>query len=245
MAMNANLEQVVADLELPVDVKVKTNRTARRLVLSMGPCADQARLTVPPGISFRAVTNFLDARRGWLEERLAEAPVPVPFDPGARIPIEGHERVLRHSPDHRGTLSITVDEITVGGDVRHVRRRVRDGLVALSRKTLSARVTPFAEKVHKDVSRVSVRDTRSRWGSCSANGRLSFSWRLIFAPPEVLDYVAAHEVAHLVHRDHSDRFWHLVGELMPTYREPQRWLVTHGRGLHRFGATPVNAVAVD
>ena len=243
MILQADLDQVVDDLGLPIGVKVKTNRSARRLVLSIGPCAEYARLTLPYGVSPHTVASFLDERRGWLAERLAEAPPPVPFDRGSIIPIEGRDRVLRHDANHRGAIAIEDDEITVGGDPRHMRRRVRDGLINFSRSTLSKRVAPFAEKVGRDISRVSVRDTRSRWGSCSSNGRLSFSWRLIFAPPDVLDYVSAHEVAHLVHRDHSDRFWRLVQDLMPTYREPQRWLTRHGRELHRFGATTSSATA--
>lgn len=238
MAHTADLDRMIADLDLPVGLRVRTVRSARRLVLSLGPSADTARLTVPSGISLGAVEGFLEQRRGWLEERLAEAPKPVPFEPGAVIPILGRDRYLRHDPNHRGALAIGPDEIIVGGDIRYMRRRVRDGLVTHARRTLSERVTPYARQVGREIRRVSVRDTRSRWGSCSTEGNLSFSWRLIFAPAEVLDYVGAHEVAHLVHHDHSRRFWALVEELMPDYREPQHWLKVHGRGLHRYGAQP-------
>jgi predicted metal-dependent hydrolase len=97
----------------------------------------------------------------------------------------------------------------------------------------------YAAKIGRRVTRVTLRDTRSRWGSCTAEGALMYSWRLIMAPPEVLRYVAAHEVAHLVEMNHSNRFWAVVEGLYPGWQTQRAWLRSHGGALHglRFGAT--------
>lgn len=233
----SQINRAIGELGLPVPIAVQYNRLARRIVLRVGPNGE-AGLTVPPGVPVATVRRFLDRRRDWLEERCAAAPEPVPFEPGALVPIEGRERQLRHDARHRGRIAIGQDAVTVGGDARHMSRRVRDGLVALSRERLTEQVMPLARDLDRRVAGISVRDTRSRWGSCAANGRLSFSWRLILAPPEVLAYVGVHEVAHLRHHHHGPEFWDLVEDLMPDYRQPKDWLKHHGRGLHRYGAGP-------
>ena len=231
----ARLERAVEALGLPVPVDVRPHGQARRIVLRLGPNGE-ARLSVPPGASADSVCRFLESRRGWLAERCAAVPVPVPFEPGALVPIEGVERRLRHDGRHRGRLAVRENEAVAGGDVRHFRRRVRDGLIALGTERLGEHVVRLSDRLGRRAARVSVRDTTSRWGSCSSSGTLSFSWRLILAPPEVLSYVVAHEAAHLVHLNHGKEFWALVERLMPDYRTPQTWLKEHGRGLHRYGA---------
>jgi predicted metal-dependent hydrolase len=112
---------------------------------------------------------------------------------------------------------------------------VQDFLVRQARADLTAASTRHAAAVGREISRITIRDVRSRWGSCSASGRLSFSWRIVMAPPWVIDYLAAHEVAHLVHLDHSHRFWSLVAELCPGYAAARQWLRRHGAELHRYG----------
>ncbi|MEM8914320.1 MAG: SprT family zinc-dependent metalloprotease [Pseudomonadota bacterium] len=229
------LERLVADLELPVSVLPRYRSNARHLVLRLAPCGDEAKLTVPTGTPARRIRDFLEDRRDWLVDRSAAAPQAVPFEDGAVVPVEGTDRRIVHDGRHVGAASFGPCSITVGGDRRHINRRVRDTLINLGRQRLSAQARLVAERVERPVAAVSVRDTRSRWGSCSPSGRLSFSWRLILAPQDVLTYVVVHEVAHLVHLDHSQRFWSLVDDLMPSYRAPKAWLKANGRALHRYG----------
>ena len=125
--------------------------------------------------------------------------------------------------------------IVVSTEAPHVTRRVREFLEAEARKDLAAAVQRHTAALGVTAKRITVRDTKSRWGSCSARGTLSFSWRLIMAPAFVLDYLAAHEVAHLRELNHSHRFWRLVFELCPRTEEAERWLKHHGSELHRFG----------
>lgn len=234
MSRKAEIEKAIAELALSVPLKVRCHGAARRMVLRVGHTG-QAGLTVPPGASIALVRQFLDERRDWLQAHHAALPPPVPFESGARVPVEGVERLVRWDPNHRGGFALGGDTITVGGDPRHTARRVRDGLISLSRRRLSEQVVPLAQRLEQRVTAITVRDTRSRWGSCAANGRLSFSWRLILAPPEILRYVGVHEVAHLRHHHHGPAFWALVRRLMPDYRSAEAWLKHHGPALHRFG----------
>ncbi|MFC6049880.1 M48 family metallopeptidase, partial [Methylobacterium hispanicum] len=117
----------------------------------------------------------------------------------------------------------------------HVARRAREFLQAEALRDLKLSITHHTERLGQGPARITLRDTRSRWGSCTARGELNFSWRLILAPPLVLDYLVAHEMAHLREMNHSDRFWRLVGELCPNVDAAEAWLKRHGAGLHRYG----------
>ena len=151
------------------------------------------------------------------------------------VPILGVEHLVRHRPDARGTVWLEAGEIHVAGGLEFLPRRLSDYLRRRARQEIAARVAVHAAHVAKPVKGVTVRDTTSRWGSCSPTGGLSFSWRLVLAPAAVLDYVVAHEVAHLAHFDHSPRFWGLVGQMIDDVEGPRRWLRDHGAALHRFG----------
>jgi len=126
--------------------------------------------------------------------------------------------------------------LNVAGDVTHAPRRLGDWLVDQARRDLDARVSWHSRRLGVKASRISVRDQTSRWGSCSTTGALSFSWRLILAPRHILDYVAAHEVAHLAEMNHGPKFWALVRRTMPDMDEARRWLQIYGMDLHRYGA---------
>ena len=125
----------------------------------------------------------------------------------------------------------------MSGDKPHIPRRVADYLKREARKDIEAAVDRHAARLGVAPRRITLRDTVSRWGSCSSTGALNFSWRLILAPPEVLDYLAAHEVAHIVHMNHSPMFWKLTRRLFPETEQAEVWLKTHGASLHRFGAS--------
>ncbi|MGH7048026.1 MAG: M48 family metallopeptidase, partial [Stellaceae bacterium] len=121
------------------------------------------------------------------------------------------------------------------GDPAHLARRVRDALATLARNELARRARKLAAQIGRKIAGIGVRDTRSRWGSCSSSGNLSFSWRLILAPEPVIDYVVAHEVAHLAEMNHGRRFWRLVEHLMPDHAAPRAWLDRHRAQLLAYG----------
>jgi predicted metal-dependent hydrolase len=218
----------------PVHVRVSTR--ARRIAVRIDESADAVELVIPKGVSLKAGLRFLDQQRGWLRSQLAEQPPRIPFADGAEIPILGAlHRVCHQGPRWRGGTQIDAGEIRVGGEAPHVSRRVRDALVALARRELASRSRALAATVDRRVARVSVRDTKTRWGSCAASGALAFSWRLILAPEPVLDYVVAHEVAHLVHLNHGIRFWRLVERLAPGATRHRLWLHRNRARLLRYG----------
>jgi len=170
---------------------------------------------------------------------------PVPFADGARMPLRGGmHRVCFTGPRRaRGVVEIEHADgglpiLKVSGRLEHAPRRMKDWLVEQARADLDASVTRHSRTLNVKARSISVRDQTSRWGSCTAGGLLSFSWRLVMAPGHVLDYVAAHEVAHLLEMNHGPRFWKHVARCMPRLEEAKRWLRSHGADLHRYGATP-------
>jgi predicted metal-dependent hydrolase len=132
-------------------------------------------------------------------------------------------------------VALVDGEIRVRGEPAHLPRRVRDFLVAKARQELARRARRLAARIGRDITQITVRDTQSRWGSCSSRGNLSFSWRLVFAPEPVIDYVVAHEVSHLVEMNHGPRFWRLVESLSPDSGTPRAWLKRHRSRLFSYG----------
>ncbi|WP_367197034.1 M48 family metallopeptidase [Amorphus sp. 3PC139-8] len=230
------------DLDLPngrVTVQVRWSRRARRATLRL-PTAGEPVVTAPQGMSNTTLERFVKDHAGWLAERLARQAPCVPFEAGAVIPVRGVDHEIRHMPGRRGTLWIDGESerrlLCVTGEVQHLPRRVRDGLKRMARDDLSEASHRHARKVDRPVTAIRIRETRSQWGSCSHKGALSFSWRLVMAPPFVLDYVAAHEVAHLIERNHSHRFWKLTERLAPQTPEARLWLKAHGQSLFAIGS---------
>jgi hypothetical protein len=182
----------------------------------------------------------------WIRYRLEDLPPRVPFGDGVVIPFRGQDHVIRHVREGRGGVWCEDGVIYVSGHAEHIGRRVTDWLKAEAKRLLTPMVHMMAAVLGSKVARVSVRDTRSRWGSCSADGRLSFCWRLVLAPDAVLVYVAAHEVAHLKHLDHSRAFWRTLKDVLAAYAggahiitsEPssaRQWLRRSGTALHSYG----------
>jgi predicted metal-dependent hydrolase len=181
------------------------------------------------------IERFLVAQRGWLAAHLSRLPQPVAFVPGAIMPLRGAPHVLRHAPGARRVVWAETGTIHVSGAPAHFARRLTDWLQREARAALTERAGIHAAAIGRRFARVGVRDTVSRWGSCSSTGALSFYWRLIQAPDAVLDYVAAHEVAHLAERNHGPAFWSVVGGLCPDFEAARLWLRREGSGLHRYG----------
>jgi predicted metal-dependent hydrolase len=210
-------------------VALKRRPTAKRITLRVSNATGEVVLTIPE----RTHGN-------WIATRLAKVPKRVLFQPGSLVPLRGVPHRVVHWSNIRGTTQAATDNagapiIAVTGDISHVTRRVQDFLEAEAKRDFAAAVKRHTAALGVAAKRITVRDTKSRWGSCSATGALSFSWRLIMAPPFVLDYLAAHEVAHLRELNHSQRFWKLTHQLCPRTDEAEAWLKTYGSALHRFG----------
>jgi predicted metal-dependent hydrolase len=221
-------------------VRLRRHRQARRYTLRIHAASRDVVLTMPLRGSVREAKQFAEQHGGWIAARLARLPAAQPFRDGALVPLRGTPHRIVHRPGARGTVWVECDasgeqRICVAGGAAHVSRRVEDFLKREAHRDLEAASRRAAQRLGVTVRRVSVRDQSSRWGSCSSTGRLSYSWRLIMAPPFVLDYVAVHEVAHLKEMNHSPRFWRLVAAHCPNAARAKAWLDVHGRDLHRYG----------
>jgi predicted metal-dependent hydrolase len=217
-------------------VSIRVSQRARRVGLRVYPVGRKVELILPRGVSPNTGLQFLATKREWIAARLQRLPQPVPFAEGAIVPVLGvPHRIQRESAPSLPPVRIIEGEIRVRGDPAHLARRVLDHLVITARAELAPRARRLAAQIGREVARVNVRDTKSRWGSCSGRGNLSFSWRLILAPEAVLDYVVAHEVAHLVEMNHGPRFWRLVESLAPGSAGPRSWLKQHRDRLLSYG----------
>ena len=225
---------VHADAKLPVTFV--RNPRARRVSLRVDIARRRIVLSAPLRMSRDTAVRFAHAQVFWIAARLKRLPERRPFHDGAEIPLFGVAHRIRHRPDTRGTVWLEGPEIHVAGRAEYLPRRLREWLTAELRRRLVPLVHAKAERVQRPVKKIGLRDGRSRWGSCGPGGSLSFSWRLVFAPPEVLDYLVAHEVAHLVHMNHSARFWAQARALCNGPMEPpQVWLKKNGETLLQYG----------
>lgn len=225
-------------MDLPDHIKIKHSARARRVALRLDPIERVFHLVVPKRMSIRRAAAFAESQESWMQEKLASLPPKVSFRDGTVLPILGQRTTIKihHEP------SLQVTKILLEDNVLHVRTnkddpsgRVIRFLKDLVREELDILSREKAAKIGKTIESVTVRDTKSRWGSCSADGKLSYSWRLIFAPPEAFDYVVAHEVAHLQHLNHSKAFWDLCARLSCDYEEGKYWMASHGNELMRYG----------
>jgi len=193
-------------------------------------------LILPRGAGAEQGVRFVNAHRGWIAARLDALPMPIRFEEGAIVPVFGRPHRICHHQDRAGPpVAVADGEIRVRGAPEFVARRVRDHLISLARREFTLRARACAARLGRTVARVAVRDTKSRWGSCSSSGNLSFSWRLVFAPEAVIDYVVAHEVAHLAEMNHGPRFWGLVAALAGDHAGPRAWLKRYRNRLLSYG----------
>ncbi len=220
-------------------IRLRRHRRARRYTLRIHPSEREAILTMPPRGTLREAREFAERHGAWIAARLGRLPKAAPFAPGVTVPLRGVTHRIVHR-DGRGTVwTETRDSgeriLCVAGGIEHIERRLHDFLKREARHHLTKASHAYAETLGVKVTRITIRDQSSRWGSCTSAGSLSFSWRLILAPPYVLDYLAAHEVAHLVEMNHSPRFWRVVARICPQMERAKAWIDTYGNDLHRYG----------
>ncbi|MEP3346618.1 MAG: SprT family zinc-dependent metalloprotease [Litoreibacter sp.] len=218
--------------EPPIDVLLKHSARARRLSLRVSGIDGRVSLTLPRRASMGEAQDFLRAKEDWIRKHLSKQPDATLIAPGAQIPVEGRPRLIAETRTR--TVKLMDDHILIPPGEDKAGARVRAFLKTMARDRLVQASEKYSTNLGRPFGKISIRDTRSRWGSCTSEGNLMYSWRLILAPAHVLDYVAAHEVAHLAEMNHSAAFWNEVAQLMPDYEAPRRWLRTHGGGLHHY-----------
>lgn len=225
--------------DLPPYVRMEKSQRAKRLALRLNPKDRIFHLVIPRGMSLSKAQAFAEEHDRWMKEKLRDLPRPIRFKNGSAIPIMGRSRTIRivHSRNLKTTeVILKYNELLVFTNLDDPTARIIRFLKNLAKTELTRLSQEKAKMISKKVRGVSVRDTKSRWGSCSQDSRLSYSWRLIFAPAAAFDYVVAHEVAHLRHLDHGKNFWKLCRELSEDYIEGQFWMHNHGHELMRYGA---------
>lgn len=216
----------------PVEITLRHSARARRFSLRVSRLDGRVTLSVPKGARVAEAMAFARQQEGWIRQALAAMPARSPVSHGTRLPVEGRHLTLVPAPGR--LVRIEGDSLLVPGDADRAGVRAMAFLKVLARTRLTAASDRYAAALGQRYARLSLRDTRSRWGSCTIDGGLMYSWRLAMAPAEVLDYVAAHEVAHLVEMNHAPAFWSLVAQLMPDYAPRRAWLRRHGQDLHGF-----------
>ncbi len=231
---SVRIEDIGAQLE------VRRHPGARRLTLRVSRTRRAVIVTLPVQCDLDEAGSFLNRHMDWVRARLDSLPNHIPFEDSAAMPLRGVPHTITFTGSTRSRL-ISIDKrpqraaIIVPGDKDLAAKRLTRWLLEEAKRDLTVSVEKFARPLSLQAKRIAVRDQTSRWGSCSTTGGLSFSWRLILAPSFVLDYVAAHEVAHLVEMNHGPRFWALVKKICPEFESAKEWLQVLGPDLHRYG----------
>ena len=215
-----------------VTLTLRRSRAARRFSLRVSRIDGRITLTIPARAAEREAMAFAAAQAEWIRQALARSAPQKRVGLGAEVPFEG--RLVRLVAGPVRAARVEGGEMILPGDPARAAGRAEAFLKLAARVRLQAACERYSSEVGRDFRRITLRDTRSRWGSCAHDGSLMFNWRLIMAPPEVLDYVAAHEVAHLVEMNHSSDFWAVVERLMPGHARHRRWIKSEGGGLHAY-----------
>ena len=221
-----------------VVVRFVRNRRARRLILRIddrGEGENGVVVTLPGGATKTEGLVLVYDKADWVLKMLEKLLPRIPFADGEVVPLSGVDHRIRAVPEGRGAVRHDGPEIMVSGRPEHLARRLRDWFRGQARTAIQPLVHQKAGELGRRPGRITIRDTKSRWGSCSHDGNLSFCWRLVMASAQVLDYVVADEVAHLVEHSHSAKYWQAVARLTGDVDEPRERLRLNGEKLHRYG----------
>ena len=216
----------------PIPLILRRSAQAKRISLRISQLDGRVTLTMPKRLAEREAMDFARSKEGWIRKHLEARGEDAAVGIGSEIPLGGNIYPVIAGTGRR--VQITPEGIFVPGPAERVGKRLGAHLKEIARDRLAGASDDYAARLGRSYNRLSLRDTRSRWGSCTSDGGLMYSWRLIMAPPEVLDYVAAHEVAHLAHMNHSQAFWDEVTRIYGDYAAARGWLRRHGSTLHRY-----------
>jgi predicted metal-dependent hydrolase len=219
----------------PVEITLRRSARTRRFSLRVSQLDGRVTLSMPDRARERDAMEFLRGHEDWLRAALARRPAQSRVQLGDQVPVEG--RLLTLTPGTGRSPRIEGDALLIPGDPALAGTRAAAFLKTLARDRLAAASDHYAAQIGRKVTRITLRDTRSRWGSCAQDGALMYSWRLVMAPPSVLTYVAAHEVAHMLQMNHSPAFWDVVVRLYPVWQPQRHWLQTEGNKLHGYHFT--------
>lgn len=218
-----------------IPVTIRQSPRAKRISISVSHTGNEVALVYPKRVSLKRAMEFLHSKTGWISQQCFSQPAPIPFVPGNNIPVLGEILTLHNIPATRGETTMEDGQLTITCLPEFFSRRVWDYLKKMLSDEIKKLASEKAEILDVKPGRITLRDTSTRWGSCSSSGNLSFSTRLVFTPREVMDYLVCHELAHLKEMNHSRTFWRHVATLCPDYKTHETWLKKHGRGLHRYG----------
>ena len=219
----------------PVDITLRRSPRTRRFSLRVSQLDGRVTLSLPQRAREAEAMAFALGHADWLRAALARSPVQRLVQLGDQIPVEG--RLLTLTAGTGRSVKVEGDLLMLPGDPALAAKRTQAFLQTLARDRLAAASDHYATQIGRKVTRITLRDTRSRWGSCAHDGALMYSWRLIMAPPAVLTYVAAHEVAHMVQMNHSPAYWAVVDQLYPLWQPQRHWLRSEGNRLHSYHFT--------
>ncbi len=231
------IHHTYSEISPPIQVEVRRSARAKRYILKRKVASANFVLTIPKRGSRMEAFSFLRRSSGWIEAQLQKSTVKVELADGAIIPIAGVPHIVAHRPQARGVVWVEQQDgkaplLCVAGHECHMQRRVVDYVKKQALLAYTHAVETHTRNLGKPHSKIRLNDPKTRWGSCSPSGVLSFSWRMVMAPPSVLHYLAAHEVAHLQHMDHSAAFWRTVAHLDPHWKTAEHWLKKEASKLH-------------
>ncbi len=217
----------------PIDIVVRSSPRARRASLRVDPRETGVVLIVPTKMPFAQAMRFAESQALWIATRQRLTHRRIPMVAGATVPILGAPHLIVQA-SHGRPVSHGDGEIRVTGTPEHSARRVRDYLRRLALCEIAPRAEQFAAEIDRSIAKITIKDPKTRWASCSSTGDLSFSWRLILAPEPILTYVVAHEIAHRIEMNHSPRFWRVVDQLGVDAKASRAWLKAEGPRLLRY-----------
>lgn len=215
------------------NIKIKKTTLAKRLTLRIDEKNHIPVLTIPNCCSKNKAIAFIKEHLDWINTNLEKLPPLKKFTNNDKISLMGKEITIIHDPTQRG-ISLTEDKLITGGHEEFLHRRVCDFIKKHAQKELYQTSINTAKKLNCEIHNVFIKDTKSRWGSCSNKKNINYNWRIALAPQFVIDYLVCHEVSHLVHQDHSPLFWKCVSKLCPKYKEARQWLKTLGKTLYQY-----------
>lgn len=220
--------------ELGFPIKIIKSAIAKRLTLRIDEKARIPVLTLPKYCSSRKAVQFVESHRDWITNMLARVPQSHLFAADEEISVFGKKYIICHQPERRGGAFFEDSKLIVCGKPEFIHRRITDFLKKLAAEKLLELSQQKASLIGCQVHNVCIKDTKSRWGSCSNRNNINYNWRIILAPAYVIDYLVCHEVAHLAHQDHSTAFWNCVANLCPDYKEGRAWLKIKGKSLYQY-----------
>ncbi len=224
--------------EISPRLKILISERAKRMALRLDPRHRLVHLVIPKRANMQTAYLFAEQNKEWIREKLRDLPKQVPFKDGEILPILGRDRtiIVCYNPGLKSTeIMLKKDELLILTNKPDPSVRIKRFLMDLAKEKLTELAQEKATQLRRRLADVQVKDTRSRWGSCTEDGRISFSWRLIFAPLKAFDYVVAHECAHLTYMDHSENFWRTCERVSRDYDEGKDWMLLNGHTLMRFG----------